>query len=203
MGCGIVILEQTKMPLVDRRFGGRRLITLTKLLLGGALTGTLIAWFLSGRVALMYQARADQQYQTQVYQAALQSYASALRFNSDLGHAWLNSGYVRQALHDDTGALADFARYIALHPDEPAGYRGRGVSYARMRQYSQALDALGAALQRDPYDAASLLERGRVLIALGQSQAALTDLSDSLALQPGNIDALLVRSGLYEAQNDP
>src|SRR5689334_19335074 len=91
------MLAEMNLPRVDRGFQGRRLISLVAALLAAALASTLIVWFLSGRIALLYRARADRQFQAGQYSAALQSYASALRFDSRQSHGWLYSGYTRQA----------------------------------------------------------------------------------------------------------
>ncbi|MET9700262.1 tetratricopeptide repeat protein [Streptomyces sp. NPDC006529] len=84
----------------------------------------------------------------------------------------------------DTRALADYGRALALDPGALRAYFGRGATHVRAGRYAEALDDLTLFTQREPGAAHGWLERGKCLHYLGRTEEALADLDRALLLKP-------------------
>ena len=109
--------------------------TIGALTIAALLVCLLFAWLGARRAHILLAGWADRQLQARQYAAAAQSYTLALRFDGSDAHALLSRGRARQQIAADAAALEDFSRYIALQPDDAAGYLGRGASQARPESF--------------------------------------------------------------------
>lgn len=91
------------------------------------------------------------------------------------------------------------------HPDDATGWKLLGRSYGALGRYREAADAFHQAAQRGPVDADLLVDWADALgMANGQSLAGEpTKLIDrALALEPGNVKALLLAATAAQERND-
>ncbi|HEX8739467.1 MAG TPA: c-type cytochrome biogenesis protein CcmI [Casimicrobiaceae bacterium] len=91
------------------------------------------------------------------------------------------------------------------HPDDATGWKLLGRSYGALGRYREAADAFHQAAQHGPVDASLLVDWADALgMANGQSLAGEpTKLIDrALALEPGNVKALLLAASAAQERND-
>lgn len=108
------------------------------------------------------------------------------------GSRWLKEGRWEDA-------EAAFSRWIALHPQDPLGYVGRGDTLARSvndaEKLQRALADFDRALQLAPdQPALFFLKRGQVLSNLDRDREAVGDFNRALAQTPDDPLALSMRA---------
>ncbi|MFL5296781.1 MAG: tetratricopeptide repeat protein [Phenylobacterium sp.] len=96
------------------------------------------------------------------------------------------------------------ARGVALHPQDPALWNLHGVFLRLLRRPRDALAALDRAIAADPQQTSAKVNRGNVLLDLGESAAAEQAFADLTRLEPANplhwrhLGAALAAQGLAE-----
>ncbi len=98
-----------------------------------------------------------------------------------------------QALALDNQAMQDFTSSIQLDPQWRA-LHNRGVSYAMLGQYSEALADFGRAIQRNPPQTVSRFNRAELLLDMGRASQAEQEYATVLQLQPADVPARLGRA---------
>jgi tetratricopeptide (TPR) repeat protein len=86
---------------------------------------------------------------------------------------------------------------LTLLTSQEAYQRGRVAE--ENRQYEAAIDAFSKAIQLDPANDSALLHRGHAYLELGKLGFALTDLNQSLAVQPNSSHAYELRARVHRA----
>lgn len=99
-------------------------------------------------------------------------------------------------LHDVERALAEYARAIAIDPDEPITYLQRGGLYESLANYEKFLEdtTKGVELeQKNPssYLSIVLAARASALFSLGRFEEALSDARRSVEIEPHRITGYL------------
>jgi len=67
---------------------------------------------------------------------------------------------------------------------------------------SEKLEVLDARLERHPKDAEALANRASVLLNLGRTKEALSDINKAAGIEPDNVDYRLLQADLYFANGD-
>ena len=93
------------------------------------------------------------------------------------------------ALRDDDGAIQAARTRLAADPKNTALALQLSKAHAAKRQYREAVATCTAALDAAPNNADLFVERGHRELGLREFQAALTDLSRAVALDPKQLDA--------------
>jgi predicted O-linked N-acetylglucosamine transferase (SPINDLY family) len=95
---------------------------------------------------------------------------------------------VIRALHQDRLDEAETAARAMVRdcPQYARGWKALGVAYHRRGQIGLALEAMAAAVERDPTDVETLSNQGYLLRTLGRTQEAETVLRRALALNPND-----------------
>jgi len=88
-----------------------------------------------------------------------------------------------QSQYDD--AIADFTRAFDLERSYKTAYY-RGVVYAVLKRYAEAIDDFTLALQINPFQAFCLFRRGQAYYHIGDYPQALSDCESALAMEPQN-----------------
>ncbi len=117
------------------------------------------------------------------YAAALAALNKAIAVNPQLAEAYLYCGMTRVATGDHRVAILDFNKAIALKPDA-ATYVERAFCFAIDHKYAAAIADLDEAIRLGPDREDFYQYRARMNLASGKSEAALADLSKSIALKP-------------------
>jgi lipoprotein NlpI len=88
-------------------------------------------------------------------------------------------------------ALADFAAALAITPDDPAPYVGRGIVYRQMGDYDKAIADDDTAIAHSPGYALAFTNRGIANFYAGHFAAAAEDFAKSHADDPAEPDFVL------------
>lgn len=159
-------------------------------------------------------------------QPALDIYNEILEAEPKAGGVWVMRAIAKWKLKDLSGARADLAQAIALHPDNVDAYRVRGQmryeakDYANSRaDFTKAIDlvkanvkAIVAAEDGDEGGTARDYERDNAELygmraevenKLDDHASAIHDLTRAIELKPGYVAAHYLRGQLYEAISEP
>lgn len=158
------------------------------------------------------------------FQPALEIYNEILETEPKAGNVWVMRGIAKWNLKDLSGARADLAQAIALHPDNLDAYRVRGqmryeaADYANsLADFTKAIDTLkkivdhvdesvpGQATQAREFLAANAElfgMRAEVENKLGDRPSAIHDLTRAIELKPDYTAAYFLRAQLYEADGE-
>jgi len=152
-------------------------------------------------------------------QPALEIYNEILEAEPKAGNVWVMRAIAKWKLKDLSGARADLAQAIALHPDNIDAYRVRGQLRYEAKDYASSLadftraidlveDNVKSLAAAGDKTAASAHEkenvelwgmRAEVESKLEDRAAARSDLTRALELKPEYVPARYLRAQLYEA----
>ena len=90
---------------------------------------------------------------------------------------------------DESGALLDFDRAIALDPDDANAYYKRANVHFDMGNYEMALADYSKSIELNPNYSDAYFNRGLAYADMGNLQAAIADFSNVLQLNPNDPDA--------------
>jgi len=156
-------------------------------------------------------------------QPALEIYNEILEAEPQAGNVWVMRAIAKWKLKDLSGARADLAQAIALHPDNIDAYRVRGQLRYESKDYANSLadftqainlvqtnvrsiEAGGdqSAARTYAKDNAELYGmRAEVENKLNDHPSAIHDLTHAIELKPDYVPALYLRGQLYEADGEP
>ncbi len=113
-------------------------------------------------------------------------------------------GGLHLARGDAANAAAAYRQCLALaHPEVPPGlYNNLGVALLKARRIDEAIDALQAALVRQPGYLRALVNLGKALCEAGRLDEALHAVRDALAQQPDYVPALINSGAVHAALGD-
>ncbi|MCA8900864.1 MAG: hypothetical protein KDA53_06390 [Hyphomonas sp.] len=112
---------------------------------------------------------------------------------SQAGNAFIEAGAAEQALTAFDGALK-------IAPDAPELLVDRAGAHLLLAQYDEAIDDLDGALARTPGMGPAYHLRGEAWLAKGYLEKAMDDVLAAMAADPENIDTLVLRGRVREAQ---
>ncbi|MBV6404922.1 MAG: hypothetical protein GFGODING_01684 [Flavobacteriales bacterium] len=139
------------------------------------------------------------------HRTAMDIFTGVIARRPEHARAWYYRGLSREALGDRTGALHDLDRALLLEPTDLNMRLRRAETLVEAERYAEAEADLLAILEAAPEHAIGLharFTRGRLLVALGDREAALDVYDGIVRLAPTDARAWcnrgLVRSGLGE-----
>jgi tetratricopeptide (TPR) repeat protein len=97
---------------------------------------------------------------------------------------------------DLAGAEARYQQILAQEPRSFGALHMLGVVRAQQGRGSEALELIGAALKRNPGNAAAWINHAHVLAASGQGEQAVASYSRALGLNPGDLQTRVMRGEL-------
>jgi tetratricopeptide (TPR) repeat protein len=111
--------------------------------------------------------------------------------------------YYQYLAEDYDGAIATYERYIALLPEDAAGYNNKALVYKRRGQYAEEESLYRIALALDPDDETALNNLAVNLSHQKRFEEALAIMRHLEVIDPGDPYADLHRSKIYaEMGND-
>jgi tetratricopeptide (TPR) repeat protein len=166
---------------------------------------------------------ANAKFDTGEVQAALDAYNEILEAEPKAGNVWVMRAVAKWKLKDLSGARADLAQAISLHPDNVDAYRVRGQMRYDAKDYSNSLADFTKAIDlvktnvksiaaNLDADAAATYEkenaelygmRAEVQNKLNDHPSAIYDLTHAIELKPDYVAAYYLRGQLYEAGSEP
>jgi tetratricopeptide (TPR) repeat protein len=106
-------------------------------------------------------------------------------------------GETEEAARLDSLAVEDFTASLKLDPSRWKAYHNRGVSYAMMGEFDQALREFEQALRLNPTYANAWFNRGEVHYELGRYAQAVADYSTALRSNPEDAEVYTRRGHAY------
>ncbi len=103
---------------------------------------------------------------------------------------------------DSRQQQADFTQALLLNPQLQEARRLRGYSYMQSGQFARANADFDAILATEATNHQAMQGKARVLLSQNKAKEALKIINMSIALQPKNPLALIVRSDIHLALND-
>lgn len=128
---------------------------------------------------------------------ALAAFDPALALNATLAATHHNRGRALAALNRSEEALVSYAAAGRFDPNNPVPWLRLGYLALQMNQYHRALDAFGAALDRQSDRPDALQGRAQCLAALGRAPEAIDAHTKLLAVAP---DSDYTRGELFHAK---
>ena len=115
-----------------------------------------------------------------------------------------NMGRVTRALQsgNPSSAIPILKQLIASNDRSYELHLNLGDAYLGTKRYRDALDEYTAARLLNPAIAAPVVSAARAHLAMGDADAALRDLADAAAIEPGTDEVLLVRGMVHEQQRN-
>lgn len=109
------------------------------------------------------------------------------------GNAWLQGGFADEAI------LA-FNNAFKLNSEDFNLHTYRAQAYIQTEDWERAEDDLNIAISNQPGDLASYILRATARSELGRYDDALLDIDQARAIEPENIDVLVLRGDIREAK---
>jgi tetratricopeptide (TPR) repeat protein len=135
---------------------------------------------------------------------AIRDYDRAIQLDPNYGPAYYGRGWARGWQNDHAGALEDAQRGYQLDPRSPGMYLRRvGSALAGLKRYDEALQAYSKAIELNPADEGTLLNRAICYREAGQYDLALKDINRALELDPDWDWAFYRRGQIYEHLGEP
>jgi len=133
---------------------------------------------------------------------ALEIYNEILEAEPKAGNVWVMRAIAKWKLKDLSGARADLAQAIALHPDNTDAYRVRGQLRYEAKDYSGSLADFSRAIELSEQapDGELFGMRAEVQNKLGDTTAGISDLTEAIKLKPDYAAAFFLRGQLHEAE---
>lgn len=136
------------------------------------------------------------------YQAAIQSFSSAISQRPDHSPFYYSRGQAHQLLLEDEAAIRDFNEAIRLKPDGPLAYVGRGACFVRLHRDDAAFADFNRALELRADLPFALNGRGAVLLRRREYEHAIRDFTAALSLNPHSVLAYRNRAAARQAIGD-
>lgn len=108
-------------------------------------------------------------------------------------HGMLGRVYAEE-LKDHHAAVRSFANAIVLDPEDSALYADMGMSYYRLKKFTDAMGLFTLATQKNPSDASSFYNLACVQSVLKLEAAAIKSLRQAVSLDPGLRQAAIADS---------
>ena len=145
---------------------------------------------------------------------ALPKIDRALTLNPDYIAGWNNRGLILLEAKDYEAACTAFSKAIELADLDPRWYSHRQFALQKLGRFDDAaadqqtivwigrVTELTQNLNRDKQDTARWIARGDCLADGERFDAAISDYTNALKLEPDNVDALNARAGVYAATGE-
>ena len=130
------------------------------------------------------------------FQNAIECFRNAMKFNGfPDGHLMYFAFHTRGIECEASGECDKAIVYYTMAIEEESGrlgnYISRGIVYARMDRFAEALEDFNEAVRLAPSDYLVYYNRGLCLTEMGRYREAADDLSYALKLEPGDSETLL------------
>jgi len=136
-----------------------------------------------------------------VYEEAERDLEKAISLLKNRSDAFMSRAWLRFEEGKFKEAIQDALRARELGPDsevEAYACEVLGLSWSRMENFEQALEAFNRVIELRPHDAAARIQRGRAFYRLGLLKEAKTDVTAALEIDPTNQEAELLKNKLHE-----
>lgn len=142
-----------------------------------------------------YYGRGLVERQKQQYDFALRDLNEAIRLNPRFGPLYGERGVVKQAKGDLHGAIDDYDGCLALSSSKQfAIVRARGAVNYMLREYAEAIDDFTEAIEIQPRDVTSYVDRGWIRYLQKDILGAIADYGVAISIDPKGLSAYANRA---------
>jgi Flp pilus assembly protein TadD len=128
---------------------------------------------------------------------AVADFEALLKINSNDAQIYYWIGRAHAKTNADQ-ALADFAKYLTLKPDDPYGYGERATIYESRAQWSLALAEYNQVIKLIPNEVYGYGNRAMIYLQLKRYPEAIADFTKAIELKPGESSGYSQRGIAYE-----
>ncbi|HEY0742484.1 MAG TPA: tetratricopeptide repeat protein [Chryseosolibacter sp.] len=124
-----------------------------------------------------YLERAQQRYEAEYYQGAMEDYTSALEIDSTNVEVWLGRGLAKEKMKDFKGAFSDYTKAIDIKENFAKAWLNRGNVLLKMERYEDAIEDYNVAIIYYPDYSIAFYNRAMAKIKLKKNAEACDDLT--------------------------
>lgn len=139
---------------------------------------------------------AEAQQKLKDYDKALLNYTEAIKLNPKYADAYVRRSEVRMQKSAFPSALDDMNQAINMSP-QAVYYKQRGLLYARLGKYQEALKDIGKAIELEPQNHLFYHQRGIVLMEEKSVDEAIADFNEVIKRKPDYGEAYYRRAQCY------
>ena len=143
-----------------------------------------------------YEGRAEAEYHSSEYLAALKDINKAIMLDSTSPFVFHLRGRIKRELKNPEAAIDDFTKAILIHP-YLAFYTSRGITYNELQDYKSAILDFKASLRLDPNSELDLCEIGKAFYYSNSYDSSLFFLTKAVVIDSSYTDAFLFRAHTY------
>ncbi len=125
--------------------------------------------------------------------ALLYDYREALKRDPSLAKAQFGLAETLRKEHQNAEADAEYTAYLALKPDDPAGYVGAGRNALELGNAEDAARFLDRAVALDPKNAEAYKLKADIALRRNDDHGALAQLDQAIRLDPDDLQARYTR----------
>jgi tetratricopeptide (TPR) repeat protein len=137
------------------------------------------------------------------YQEARKELQRAAGINATLAGLHNQLGYTEMLLGDDSAAVAEFQKELAVRPLDFQANANLGWILLRDRKFAEAEAVLARALQAKPKHPGALFLQGQLWFQTGETEKARQNLEQVVAARPGFRAAHVLLARAYGKLNRP
>lgn len=134
--------------------------------------------------------------------AALIECTKLIKTNPNNAQGYACRGFVHSYLFNNTEALTDFNRAIALEPSQGTFFYDRGASFYRRKDYPKAIQDLSRAIDLNRNDILAYRLRGLVYYDQSDFRRAIEDFSQAIQLNPDEAKYFALRGAAHSKVGD-
>ena len=102
----------------------------------------------------------------------------------------------------NAGNIASLSDVIQRHPTDAAAYNTRGVVYAKLGKYSNAIEDFSHTIELDPHFSGAYTNRALAYRQTKKDDLAMQDFNQAITVNPNDAAAYLGRGNLERAHGD-
>ncbi len=152
--------------------------------------------------ARMYYQIANDYYEQQNYEKAIENYNMAILLNPVLSEAYFNRALCYYKMRNYKKAIEDYTKAADLDPHNPIIYNNRGDCYYRVKEYDKAMQDYEKALSINPHYLKAYYNRGLTYAALERYGKAIEDFTKAIEIKPDFADVWHLRGLAKEYNGD-
>jgi len=115
---------------------------------------------------------------------------------------FLNLGNIYASKAKYEQAILYYNQAIAINPDYPEAYHGRGITYGNEGNLTQAIADISKAIELFPEFAEAYHDRGSIYGSRGEIDNAINDFNQAVTIDPNYTKAYLDRGAMYNNKGD-
>ncbi len=136
------------------------------------------------------------------YDSALYYYTEAIQQDNNYGIAYMNRGIVYSKLSEYELAMKDFKQALLITPNSERLVYNMAIAYRDAQQFDSSISYFNKVIRINPSNPSYFRHRGMVEFSSGDMEPAITDLIQTLGMNPNDAEGLFYLSNAYSHIHD-